>query len=88
MTAFILVIYVHIKMSSTDHVNGGLQVAQLAGIPAGVVHRARQAGLRVDRRLQHILGTTCRELTKTECGMLRAARKGLTSQIQLAQHAL
>ena len=86
MTAYILVVYVTIF--STDYVNGGLQVAQLAGIPAGVVHCARQAGLRVDRRLQHILVNTCRELTKTERGMLRAARKGLTSQIQLAQHAL
>ena len=71
-----------------DHVSGGLQVAQLAGIPAEVVHRARQAGLRVERRLQHVLGETCRELTETERGVLQAARRGRTHEIQLAQHAL
>ena len=76
------------SQASTDHVSGALQVAQLAGIPAVVVHRARQAGLRVERRLQHVLGDTCRELTETARGVLRAVRRGQTSEIQLAQHAL
>ena len=76
------------SQASTNHVSGALQVAQLAGIPAAVVHRARQAGLRVECRLQHILGDTCSELTETERGVLRAARSGQTSELQMAQHAL
>ena len=42
----------------------------------------------MERRLQHVLGDTCMELTETERSVLRAAHRGQTSEIQLAQHAI